>query len=54
MLHKRNWLRKVKKNFWMPEGPDDYEKLKPRLVLSNGPLAETWNTCTYIFFYDEE
>jgi len=24
--------------------PDDYEKLKPKLVLSNGPLAETWNT----------
>jgi hypothetical protein len=37
-------VEKVKKNFWMPEGPDDYEKLKPRLVLSNGPLAETWNT----------
>jgi hypothetical protein len=35
---------KVKTNFWMPESPDDYEKLKPKLVLSNGDLAETWNT----------
>lgn len=37
-------IDKVKKNFWMPESPDDYEKLKPTLVLSNGDLAETWNT----------
>ena len=37
-------IDKVKENFWMPEGPDDYEKLKPTLVLSNGDLAETWNT----------
>ena len=36
-------IKKVKTNFWMPEGPDDYEKLKPKLVLSNGDLAETWN-----------
>jgi hypothetical protein len=34
---------KVKANFWMPEGPDDYEKLKPTMVISNGELAETWN-----------
>ena len=40
----KNLVEKVKKNFWMPESPDDYEKLKPKLVLSNGPLAETWNT----------
>jgi hypothetical protein len=33
----------VKKNFWMPTGPDDYEKLHPVLELSNGDLAETWN-----------
>jgi hypothetical protein len=37
-------INEVKKNFWMPESPDDYEKLVPKLVLSNGPLAETWNT----------
>jgi len=37
-------INEVKKKFWMPEGPDDYEKLKPKLVLSNGDLAETWNT----------
>jgi hypothetical protein len=36
-------IKTVKQNFWMPEGPDDYEKLKPKLVLSNGDLAETWN-----------
>jgi len=36
-------IDKVKKNFWMPTGPDDYEKLQPVLELSNGELAETWN-----------
>jgi hypothetical protein len=36
-------IKEVKKNFWMPSHPDDYEKLKPKLVLHNGPLAETWN-----------
>jgi hypothetical protein len=34
---------KVKTNFWMPQEPDDYAKLKPIMVLSNGELAETWN-----------
>ena len=34
---------KVKSNFWMPQSPDDYDKLKPIMVLSNGELAETWN-----------
>lgn len=37
-------VEKVKTNFWMPKTPDDYENLKPKMVLSNGPLAETWNT----------
>jgi len=36
-------IKKVKTNFWMPKNPDDYENLKPKLVLHNGPLAETWN-----------
>jgi hypothetical protein len=36
-------IDQVKKNFWMPKDPDDYEKLQPTLVLANGPLAETWN-----------
>ena len=36
-------IEKVKTNFWMPKNPDDYENLKPKLVLHNGPLAETWN-----------
>ena len=36
-------IEKVKNNFWMPNEPDDYEKLKPVMVLSNGPAAETWN-----------
>ena len=34
---------KVKTNFWVPQSPDDYENLKPKMVLSNGPDAETWN-----------
>ena len=37
-------INEVKEEFWMPESPDDYEKLKPKLILSNGDLAETWNT----------
>jgi len=36
-------IKKVKINFWMPKNPDDYENLKPKLVLHNGELAETWN-----------
>jgi len=36
-------INEVKKNFWMPTGPDDYEKLEPMLELSNGELAATWN-----------
>ena len=39
----RKLVDKVKSNFWMPQGPDDYEKLKPVMVLSNGPDAERWN-----------
>jgi len=37
-------INEVKKKFWMPESPDDYEKLKPKLILSNGDLVEKWNT----------
>ena len=36
-------IKEVKSNFWMPESPDDYDKLKPVMVLSNGPEAERWN-----------
>jgi len=36
-------VEKVKKNFWVPQSPDDFENLKPKMVLSNGPDAETWN-----------
>jgi hypothetical protein len=37
-------INQLKSNFWMPESPDDYEKLEPTMILSNGELAETWNT----------
>ena len=37
-------IDEVKSNFWKPESPDDYEKLRPVMQLSNGDLAETWNT----------
>lgn len=37
-------IEQVKGNFWMPESPDDYANLRPIMQLSNGPLAETWNT----------
>lgn len=36
-------IKEVKANFWMPKEPDDFEKLKPIMVLSNGPDAERWN-----------
>jgi hypothetical protein len=36
-------IQQVKSNIWIPESPDDYEKLKPTMVLSNGDLAENWN-----------
>jgi len=36
-------IKEVKSNFWMPQEPDDFEKLKPVMVLSNGPEAERWN-----------
>lgn len=37
-------VKKLKSKFWMPQSPDDYENLEPTLILSNGNLAETWNT----------
>lgn len=37
-------IEQVKGNFWMPESPDDYANLRPVMQLSNGDLAETWNT----------
>jgi len=43
-INQQKIINEVKEKFWMPESPDDYEKLKPKLVLSNGDLAETWNT----------
>lgn len=36
-------VNEVKENFWMPESPDDYEKLQPTLFLANGESAEKWN-----------
>ena len=37
-------IDEVKKNFWVPKDADDYLNLKPKMVLHNGDLAETWNT----------
>lgn len=37
-------IRDIKDNIWMPKDPDDYVSLKPKMVLSNGPLADKWNT----------
>ena len=36
-------IESVKKNFWVPKDADDYQNLKPKMVLHNGDLAETWN-----------
>ena len=37
-------IQKIKDNIWMPKDPDDYANLKPKMILSNGPLADKWNT----------
>jgi hypothetical protein len=42
-IEQERLIKKVKSNFWMPKEPDDYEKLKPVMEISNGDLAETWN-----------
>jgi len=42
-LKQKDIINQVKKKFWMPQHPDDYENLKPVLMLSNGDLAERWN-----------
>jgi len=36
-------IKEVKENFWVPESSDDYEKLEPVMILSNGTGVETWN-----------
>ena len=41
--NQKKLVDKVKSNFWVPQSPDDYENLKPVMVLSNGPDAERWN-----------
>jgi hypothetical protein len=37
-------ISEIKDNIWMPKDPDDYANLKPKMILSNGPLADKWNT----------
>jgi len=37
-------VNEVKGKFWMPKEPDDYQNLKPKLVLSNEKETDTWNT----------
>jgi hypothetical protein len=49
-INQQKIINEVKEKFWMPESPDDYEKLKPKLILSNNDSAtaeysaEAWNT----------
>ena len=35
-------IKQVKKNIWLPQSPEDYEKLEPTLELCNGE-TELWN-----------
>ncbi len=37
-------IQEIKSNIWMPKDPDDYANLKPKMILSNGPSADKWNT----------
>jgi hypothetical protein len=39
----KDLIEEVKSNIWFPENPDDFDKLQPTMVLSNGDGAETWN-----------
>ena len=39
----RRAIEEVKRNFWVPQEPDDFLKLQPKMILSNGPDAERWN-----------
>ena len=34
----------IKSKIWNPKHPDEFNCLKPKLILSNGPLADKWNT----------
>jgi hypothetical protein len=43
-MSQQDTINDIKNNIWMPSSPDDYEKLRPRMILSNGPLADKWNT----------
>lgn len=43
-MEQQDIINDIKKNIWMPNSPDDYEKLEPTMILSNGPLADKWNT----------
>jgi hypothetical protein len=37
-------IKDIKDNIWIPKDADDFMNLKPKMVLSNGPLADRWNT----------
>jgi hypothetical protein len=41
----RRAIEEIKRNFWIPESPDDYLKLQPELVYTNKEkdLPELWN-----------
>ena len=43
-MSQQDTINDIKNNIWMPKSPDDYENLRPRMILSNGPLADKWNT----------
>mgnify|MGYP003337271034 FL=1 len=43
-MSQQDTIEEIKSNMWMPKDADDYQNLKPRMILSNGPLADKWNT----------
>jgi len=43
-MAQQDTINSIKSNIWMPKDADDYANLKPKMVLSNGPLADKWNT----------
>lgn len=43
-MAQQDTINSIKSNIWMPKDANDYANLKPKMVLSNGPLADKWNT----------
>lgn len=39
----QKFINQIKNNIWVPKDADDFQNLKPKMILSNGDGAERWN-----------